>query len=253
MTRLSCSITRTRRSVAQSPSASRCALPAGQARHQNLLRWWFAGSLLLAAFWTQQSHAQSVFTCKDDTGRTLTSDRPIPECSRKVMRELSAAGVVKNEHAAPLTAEQVRQKKVEDEQRRLAEIKRRQEESRDKALLVAFPNMAALDSARLRQINDLKSELALVEARMVKEYQTLKAAQAEARTQGNNVSFAVKRKIQLSSSSILTDNDVLTRIQADITKTNERFDEDAKRLASLLREPDTAGSAGQKSAAVSSR
>lgn len=253
MTRVLHCLTDARRSIALTPYVARCRQRPSLSSRRGQLRGWLAGSLLLAAVWSQHSQAQSIFTCKDDNGRTLTSDRPIPECSRKVMREMSSAGVVKNEHAAPLTPEQLRQKKAEDEDRRLAEIKRRQEESRDKALLVAFPNMAALEAARARQVNDLKSELVLVESRIVKEYQTLKAAQAEAKSQGSNVSFAARRKVQVSSSSILTENDVLTRIQAEINRTNQRFDDDAKRLGSLLREPDTAASAGQKSAAVSSR
>lgn len=225
---------------ARSATRSRAVALAGQSTtaKQRLL---FGGALLIALAWgATHAHAQSIFTCKDDKGRVLTSDRPIPECATKSMREVSAAGVVKNEFAPPLTKEQIALKKVEDEQRRIADLKRRQEDARDKALMIAYPNMKALDSDRERQLADLRSEITLVEARMAKEHQVLKAAQAELNKQGANANFAVKRKVQGSAAAILADSDIRERMRRDIARTEQRFDEDQQRLRHLLNEPETA-------------
>lgn len=160
------------------------------------------------------------------------------------MRQLNANGIVTSEHAPPLTPAQLRQKKIDDEARRVADLKRRQEQSRDKALLVAYPNMAALESVRQLQINDLRTEVSIVEKRMVKDHLALIDAQNEAKSQGASPSFAVRSKIEQIAASILADNDLIGRLRGDIMRTNQRFDDDAKRLRQLVRDPDNIADTG---------
>jgi hypothetical protein len=208
------------------------------------LRRWLVATLWLLGLGCLPAQAQSAFTCKDDSGRVISSDRPIPECAKRPMRELNANGIVTGEHAPPLTPAQLRQKKIDDEAQRVADLKRRQEQSRDKALLIAYPNMAALESVRELQISDLKSEVAIVEKRMAKDHIALIDAQNEAKSQGVSPSFSVRKKIELIAASILADNDVIARLRGDIMRTNQRFDDDARRLRQLVREPDNSAEAG---------
>ena len=49
------------------------------------------------------AHA-TIFMCKDASGRTITSDRPIPECAERTVWEYGNTGSLKREIAAPLTA-----------------------------------------------------------------------------------------------------------------------------------------------------
>ncbi len=198
-----------------------------------------AGAVLLTALFAQPALAQSMFTCKDDAGRVISSDRPIPECSKRSMRELNSFGVVTSEHSAPLNAEQLKQKKIDDETARVANLKRRQEQSRDKALLIAYPTMASLDSVRELQISDLRSEIAIIENRMVKDHQSLRESQHESKAASGNSNFALKKRIEGIAASILADNEIVARLRGDIERTRQRFDEDAKRLKQLIREPDS--------------
>ena len=188
--------------------------------------------------------AQSMFSCKDDNGRVITSDRPIPECAKRPMRELNVYGVVTSEHSAPLTAEQLRQKRIDDEAQRIAALKRRQEQSRDKALLIAYPTMASLDSVRELQISDLRGEIAIVERRMAKDHLLLKSAQSEARGQTGLAGASARKRVEEIAASILADNDIVQRLRLDIDRTRQRFDEDAKRLKQLIRDPDSAEAEG---------
>ncbi|MEZ5738722.1 MAG: hypothetical protein R3E68_04125 [Burkholderiaceae bacterium] len=53
----------------------------------------------------QQYKAQdpkpSIFTCIDDQGRRLTSDRPIDACANRPMRELRLDGAIKRDIPPP--------------------------------------------------------------------------------------------------------------------------------------------------------
>jgi hypothetical protein len=195
--------------------------------------------LLAAGCWTASSQAQSIYACKDESGRALTSDRPIPECAKRPMRELTSSGVTKYELPPPLTHEQIRQKLVDDERLRVANLQKAQENSRNRALLIAYPNLTALEIARKRHLEELDNEALIIERRMTKEHGELIYLQAEIKTLGpSKTPFALKKQIEQVAASILADNDVLTRMRDDIVRTNRRYDEDALRLKQLLRDPD---------------
>jgi hypothetical protein len=222
-------------------------------RYKTVRSYIFATALVQMAIGAAPAMAQSMFTCKDDAGRVISSDRPIPECSKRTMRELNAYGVVTSEHAAPLNAEQLKQKKVDDENQRVAALKRRQEQSRDKALLIAYPTVASLDSVRELQISDLRSEISVIEKRMVKDHQFLREAQIEAKSPAAGSSFALKKKIEALAASILADNDIVARLRGDIERTRQRFDEDAKRLKQLIREPESSAEVAGSTRSLASR
>ena len=40
-------------------------------------------------------HAQKIYMCKDESGHTLTSDRPIPECEGRAIREFDKSGTIR--------------------------------------------------------------------------------------------------------------------------------------------------------------
>ena len=205
----------------------------------------------VAGSWPPAASAQSIFTCKDARGHTLTSDRPIPECAQRPMRELAANGALKREIAAPLTPEQLQQKALENEQRLAAENKRRQLESRDKALLIAFANVAALERARQRQIDDSNDDITAAQKRMIALHKELIETQAAALgTKGRPVSEGLKRRTVQIAQAILDDDAVIAKRRAEQVELNERFDEDARRLRFLLHdEQPIVQAAGQPPAA----
>src|SRR3569832_1847253 len=53
-------------------------------------------SFLLAAL-SSTAHAQDILMCKDAYGKTFTSDRPIPECSGRAVRQLDRNGLVRRD------------------------------------------------------------------------------------------------------------------------------------------------------------
>lgn len=102
-------------------------------------------SMLMAA-----SAQAKIYMCKDASGKTLSSDRPIPECADRPVREYSSNGSKHKDYAAPLTAEQKRalelqQEKVKAEQAAAAEQKRA-----DRALSARYRSEDDIAAARKR-------------------------------------------------------------------------------------------------------
>jgi Domain of unknown function (DUF4124) len=60
-----------------------------------------------------------LYTCKDDNGRVITSDRPIQECAKRDIRILRSDGIQKGVLAAPLTEAQRKQRDLDEEAARL--------------------------------------------------------------------------------------------------------------------------------------
>lgn len=110
----------------------------------------------LSIFIASAAHAK-IFMCKDVSGRTLTSDRPIPECADRAVREYGNNGVLKRDIAAPLTAEQRRQKQVQED-RKKAELAAAEEQKKsDRALSARYRSEEDIATARKRD-SDIVSE-----------------------------------------------------------------------------------------------
>ncbi|MDF3035707.1 MAG: hypothetical protein K0S28_981, partial [Paucimonas sp.] len=88
---------------------------------------------MLSAFCILPASAQ-IYMCKDASGRTLTSDRPIPECSNREMREMGKDGVTRRVIAAPLTAEEKRKRTQEEEKKKAEATALEEQRKSDRAL-----------------------------------------------------------------------------------------------------------------------
>lgn len=180
------------------------------------------------------AHAQ-IYTCKTPGGRTLTSDRPIPECARLPMRELRADGAVRRTIAPPLTRAEreaaARQRLLD----RAESMRRRQELARDRALVTAYPTMADLEQMRARQIGAVQNQIDDTYERMVQLHKQLRAAQASSRAYPpGGAPGRVKQKIAQIASAILSEDALVKAHLTEQEQIRIRFNEDAARLKILL-------------------
>jgi hypothetical protein len=111
-----------------------------------------------------------IYICKDASGRTLTSDRPIAECSSRPMREMDNNGITRREIAAPLTPEEKRKNEQEARARRAEEIAAVEQRRYDAAIL-----------SRFRSVDDIvdagRRNAAIVQENVKRERQVLAAAE----------------------------------------------------------------------------
>lgn len=178
--------------------------------------------------------ARTMYSCQDDSGRTVFSDRMPPACAHRPVRELRSDGLVRREIAPPLSAAQQRQRRSEERERALAARERSRLAARDRALLDAYPDMTALQLTRQRRLADIDEEIAASQRRLAE----LRAAHDEAQGRaaapdGKAVAASSPRLAELSSTIVAEEKHGAQR-RAERERVQRRFDQDAERLQALL-------------------
>ena len=115
--------------------------------------------VFLSIFIVSGAHA-AIFMCKDASGRTLTSDRPIPECADRAIREYGNNGAVKRDIAAPLTAEQKREKQLQDDKKKADLAAADEQKKADRALSARYRSEEDITAARKRDSSVISDQIA---------------------------------------------------------------------------------------------
>jgi hypothetical protein len=181
------------------------------------------------------SQAQTIFMCKDASGRTVSSDRPIKECADRPVRELDKNGMVRREIAAPLTPEQKHQKQLEDDKRKEEEEAAAARKQEDRALLARYRNEAEIASARKRLAE-------LVQEHIKRETSALALAEEQRKTADlelqrhkgkKEVAALLQRKIEASDIAIRDQKKKLQDYHSEIAQIDAKFDATLKRFREL--------------------
>jgi Domain of unknown function (DUF4124) len=188
------------------------------------------------------SSGPAIYSCTDDDGRTITSDRPIQACARRPMRELNPDGSLRRTIQPPLTKEQEHEQAAREKQRQEALWARRVQQARDRNLLLMFEDEGALESMRRRGLADIDHEIRLATQRILSLDKELKLAQdaAEEWKRANprkQLPFTFQQRITDAANSILAEDALVRDRNAERERVNSRFDADARRLRELLGNP----------------
>ncbi len=195
-----------------------------------------AGADASARGTAQYNATGSIFTCKDANGKTITSDRPINACASLPMRELRNDGALRRQIDPPLTRAQRRMLAEKRARDRAAAMIERQEKTRDRALLQAFPTMDELDKSRTRKIAEIQSQIDETYSRMIDLHKQLQAAQSTSRAYPPGLAPApVKQKIAQIAGAILTEDSLVKARLQEQEQIRRRFNSDAARLRVLLK------------------
>ncbi|CAN5214074.1 hypothetical protein BH11PSE11_BH11PSE11_09370 [soil metagenome] len=131
---------------------------------------------LAAVPWIAQA---KIFMCKDSSGRTITSDRPIPECADRAVKELDNNGMARREIARPLTAEEAAQKKAEEEKRKVEAAAAAERSKNDQLLLARFATEKDLEVARRRTVDYARDQLKVESSSLAEAEKKLEGIQVE--------------------------------------------------------------------------
>ena len=193
----------------------------------------------LTLFTLQGVHAQTpaagrIYTCKDANGKTITSDRPIPECQGREGRVLSTQGTTVKRIDAPLTAEQEAARDAEEVKRKEEAVKRGEQLRRDKALLNTYQNLDDLESKRQRALLQVEREMKEAERRVsFLQKQELEIKDEEAFFKKKQLPAELKRKLDENEGALRAERSLLASKKDEITQVNLKFDEDKKRYTEL--------------------
>jgi len=188
---------------------------------------------LLGLAFAADASAQSIYTCRDRNGHIISSDRPMPECADRSIRETSPGGMLKREIAAPLTPEQQAQKDIDDKNRRVAEDAVREKRRRDSALLAAYANEDAIDAARRRAIADSNDSLAASRQRLADLIKEKAGIAEELKAYKGKIPPIAQRRADDNDLAIADENASIRARESEIDRINLRYDEERKRFREL--------------------
>lgn len=196
-----------------------------------LAKPWFCLSLALLPVCSQAQ----IFTCKDGSGRMLSSDRPIPECANRPMREISREGWVRREIPAPLTAEQKRQLQLQDEQRKARDAALEEQRQVDRVLMMRYGSEASIETARRRDVQMMQEQLQ-------ESSRSISAAERRLAEVKTETAFHKKKKAlpadlvqkrDLAEQVIRSGKQDISQIEVAIAQANVRYDASLKRFREL--------------------
>jgi chromosome segregation ATPase len=179
----------------------------------------------MALFGPLAAHAQVIYICKDAAGKTFTSDRLLPECANRAVREMDRSGMVRREIPAPLTAEQKRHKQREEERLKAEAAAAEEQKQADRAMLARYRNESDIELVR-------KRTLELVQEQLKRESGTLAAVEKDKAEVQKKIDQANKKpppaalqsRLAEAEQAIAAGKKKIAAYQAEAAQINQKFD-----------------------------
>lgn len=185
---------------------------------------------------SSQAHAD-FFSCKDNAGHLITSDRPIPECADKSTQIYKNNGMLRTEMSGALTPEQRRNAELQEQQRASATKQAELSKKEQRYLSAHYPTeqdvelerKKALDLVELKIIAEKKNIATTTDAfnKMHAELIQLPKNQASKINEKKNKEDDLKLTITQSEK-------LIQRYQTEEININHDFDETHKRYSELI-------------------
>ena len=180
-----------------------------------------------------QAMAQGIYSCVDDKGRKLTSDRPIAECMDRAQRELNPSGTVRRVLAPPPTAQDRAALEEKEKQEADARSKAAEEKLRDRALLKRYPDRASHDKERSAALEVVENAIKTATKRsedltgqrkgIITELEFYKSTPGKAPP-------ALKRRLDETDGNIAAQKRLLADQEAEKKRITQRFDTEVAKL-----------------------
>ncbi len=196
-------------------------------------------ALGLSATWSLvavDAVAQSrIYTCKDASGKTITSDRPLPECQGREGRVLSGQGTTVKRIEAPLTPEQIAAREAAEQKKHAEEERRREQLRKDKALLNTYASLDDIESKRQRALSQVEREAREAERRI----SLLERQASENRSEADfykkkAIPSDLKRRLDENEAALKAEKNLFGQKKDEVAQVNIKFDEDKKRYLDLI-------------------
>ncbi len=186
----------------------------------------------------QTQPAGRIYICKDASGKTLTSDRPIPECQGREGRVLSTQGTTIKKIEVPLTEEQEAARAAEEEKKKETATVRAEQLRRDKALLGTYQNINDLESKRQRALLAVEREMKDATRRVSQLENLEKEIKLEQEFfKKKQMPADLKRRVDENEGALRAERSLMASKKDEVAQVNLKFDEDKKRFLELTSGP----------------
>lgn len=181
----------------------------------------------------QQAPGTGIYSCTDSRGRTITADRPIPECVDREQKQLNPSGTVRNRVGPTLTAQERAREEEREKAAALERARQAEEKRRERVLLARYPNKAAHDKERNEALAQVDEVIKAANKRIVELAQQRKTIEAEFEFYKGDTSKippSLKRQIDENEQSVAVQKRFIGEQDQEKKRVNARFDEELERL-----------------------
>ena len=188
------------------------------------------------AAWAQKEGRSAIYTCTDSSGKKLTSDRPIAECSTREQRVLNADGSVRNVLGPTLTADERADKEARDSAAAAAFAAQQDAVRRDRNLIARFPDEAAHRKARNAALDGMRGAVKASEARLELLAKARKPLMDEAEFyNAKTMPATLRAQIEGNETTAEAQRALIQNQQLEVTRINRLYDAELERLKKLWR------------------
>ncbi len=183
---------------------------------------------------TASAQSAFLYVCTNAAGRTISGDRPPPECKDRDIRVLNPDGTVKQVISAPLTREQRRVQEAAEEERMRKEEADRAQARKDRALLETYGSVDEIEASRARSLAARQVIIERANQRIVQYQRERKRLDDEAEFYAKrDMPASLKSKFEANAELLKQQEKTRADSQLEIQRLNERYDAEAKRYREL--------------------
>lgn len=197
------------------------------------------GALLHGHVWAQNDGSgpvAGIYSCVDNKGRKLTSDRPIAECMDREQRVLNPSGTVKAKVGPSLTAQEQAAAEARAKQEEDARALRIEQRRRERALVLRYPNQEMHDMARAQALAHVAAAKQAASQRideLVVDRRKIELAMEFYKKDPNRAPPALRRQTEDVAHGIDEQKRFLVEQDNETRRINARLDEELGRLRQL--------------------
>jgi len=185
---------------------------------------------------SKESSSAGIYSCTDGRGRTITSDRPIPDCIDREQRELNPSGTTRRRIEPTYTAKEQAEREERQRQATMAALRQTEERRRERALLIRYPSAAVHDRERADALSQIDAVIGAAKKRVAELGEERRKVDEELEFYKKDLSKAppsVRRQLDDNTQSVAVQNRFIGEQEEEKRRLNARFDEERSRLKLL--------------------
>ncbi len=175
-----------------------------------------------------------IYTCVDDKGNRLTSDRPIPACIGKEQRVLNRDGSLRRVLPPTLTADERAEQEAAERKAAAARAAQADAVRRDRNLMARYPNEAAHRKAREAALDTVRAAIKTTEQRVAELIAARKPLDEEAEFyKGRNLPLRLKQQLDANDGAMEAQRSATQNQEAELVRINRLYDAELAHLRLL--------------------
>lgn len=191
-------------------------------------------ALLMASGLAHAQQASGMYTCKDSRGRTLSSDRPIPECLDREQRQLRTTGGTLRTIGPAYSEVEIARREERARQEELEARLQADERRKERALLTRYPTAASHERERADALAQYDGVMAVARkhlAELASERGKIDEELEFYKSDVNSAPAALRRQFAANVRAVEAQNRFIADQSAERERVTARFDEERARLA----------------------